>query len=549
MSLSAHRRIYLTAVALFVAARLTAQFHGPPPATGMHPIDIFKAMHLPPFQDGGSGPLASAISALQVVSRAKTLGISGSSATNAWRDADEMLAAESPPVARPGSAVVFAGATASALNRLISNAGVNRIRLTSATLTIDQPVEITRQNLTIDLSKAEIVSASPQAYMIRIENASGVNLTGGDFTSGDCAVLISNSTGVAVTDAHMSGLTGTGVVVTGSSSVKITSNRFDRLAMASIVIHRGTTKSLIERNQIASGAGFSNMMAGIVVSDREVDLSGNPRSIFGPDGYWVIEQPITQRLNPPHDNLIAWNLISRDLSSGIYSDGGVRNVFFANYLEGNSKEGLCLDNGSTANVVLSNIFYGNGNRWGDPDSILAYDLILPGGRLPNGTAAEKVPGISLDNAIYNVVFDNDVTHNFGGGIKIVRTGYFNAIGQNTILDDNDGAGNAFHFFGIELGAASGSSPDLDFTPSRGNIVFSNAIRGSHYSGIFLDPGSDFNSIRFNVVLDATAWALESAQQMNNSSVNNLTNLPSRNISSGLDAGLVASGAPVNDPPN
>ena len=53
---------------------------------------------------------------------------------------------------------------------------------------------------------------------------------------------------------------------------------------------------------------------------------------------------------------------------------------------------------------------------------------------------------------------------------------------------------------------------------------------------------------YNAILDATAWALESAEQMTNTSLNNLTNLPSRNIGSGLNAALVTSGQPVDDPP-
>jgi parallel beta-helix repeat protein len=221
--------------------------------------------------------------------------------------------------------------------------------------------------------------------------------------------------------------------------------------------------------------------------------------------------------------------VANGLASGIYSDGGVRNVVFANVIEGNSKEGLCLDDGSAANVVISNTIHDNGGRWGDPDWVLAEDSILVGGRLPNGTAAEKVPGISLDNAIYNIVFENDLAHNFGGGVKVVRTGYFNVVGLNTILDDNDGASAAFHFFGIELGAAGGSSSELDFTPSRGNMVVSNTVRGAHYSGICFDAGSDTNTVIYNVILDATSWALESAAPMSNTAANNLTNLPSRNI--------------------
>src|SRR6204780_1991104 len=129
---------------------------------------------------------------------------------------------------------------------------------------------------------------------------------------------------------------------------------------------------------------------------------------------------------------------------------------------------------------------------------------------------------------------------------MVRTAYFNAIGMNNLLDNNDGASTAFHFFGIELGAATGSSLELGFTPSRGNIVFLSMIRGSHYSGIFFDDGSDTNNVLNNVVLDALSWALESAEQMMNTSVNNFTNLLSRNIGSGLDPALVTSGQAVND---
>ena len=124
------------------------------------------------------------------------------------------------------------------------------------------------------------------------------------------------------------------------------------------------------------------MAAGIVVTDSEVDLTSNPRAIFGPDGYWVISQPMMQRLNPPHDNLIAWNSVIRRSASGIYSDGGIRTVIFANVLEGNSKEGLCLDNGSTANVVVSNVVHDNGERWGDPDTVLALDSILAADEAP-----------------------------------------------------------------------------------------------------------------------------------------------------------------------
>src|SRR5581483_1831321 len=229
---------------------------------------------------------------------------------------------------------------------------------------------------------------------------------------------------------------------------------------------------------------------------------------------------------------------------------GVRNVITGNSIQGNAKEGLCLDYGSTANVVVSNVVLQNGDRWGESDANMVLEFISQGGRNPDGTPAEKVPGISMDNALYNIVFMNTVAHNFGGGVKIVRTGYFNVIGLNTLLSNNDGASATQHFFGIELGGALADTPgsDIDFTPSHGNIVFSNVIRGSHYSGIFFDSNCDQNDVIGNTIEDATDWALESAQQMSNNSLDNLTHLPSRNIGSGLEESLIQSGQAVNAPP-
>ncbi len=114
---------------------------------------------------------------------------------------------------------------------------------------------------------------------------------------------------------------------------------------------------------------------------------------------------------------------------------------------------------------------------------------------------------------------------------MVRTSFFNIIGMNNIESDNDGVSPYFRFFGIELGAAQGDapSPELDFTPSRGNVIFSNLVRGSNGSGVFLQGGSDQNQIYDNVIMDAVSFAIESEEQMQNTVQNNLTNLPSQNV--------------------
>ena len=436
----------LLLAAVLLAGSVEGQTRGPLAGFGIHPTNVFSAFSLPALPDAAGSTLATTVAGLQVGTRANALGLSDTSATTAWQAAQTLLSERQsiPVAALAGKQVVFSGSTASALNQIVANAAVSGIHVTSPTLSVDQPIEIQRADLALNLGSTQIVGGNPQSYMLRVENTSNVTVTGGSFVSGDSAILISSSSLISIKNVQISNLTGAGILATNSMRLDIEGNNITGIGLAAIMLHLGTTQSIVEKNRIANCVGFSNVSAGIVLTDRAVDLTSNPRAIFGPDGYWVITQPMMERLNPPHDNVIALNSVARGLSSGIYSDGSVRNTFFANAIEGDSKEGLCLDNGSTADVVISNIIHDNGERWGDPDWVLAEDSVLAGGRLPNGTAAEKVPGISLDNAIYSIVLENDLAHNFGGGVKMVRTGYFNAIGLNNVLDNNDGAGPGKH---------------------------------------------------------------------------------------------------------
>lgn len=530
--------------------RGAAQGLGSSPPLTFSEADIYSVFGLPPLQDAAGTAAQSDAASTQVYKRAQTLGLTSQSALNAWQSAQIMIAVNSTGFVSAGAPTLYSGTTASGLNQLLANPALSSIRVTASSLAIDQPIEIRRSEVSLDLGAAAISSASAAVYMLRVENATNVSISNGDFISGDSAILVNDSQHVSVTDIAISNLTGAGIVVTGSQGISVTQNRISSLQLCGIMIHRGTTSSYVARNSVTGDLGSGNLMAGIVLTDREVDVTINPRNVFQSNLYDVIEQPMMTRIHPPHDNVLAFNHVSRNSAGGIYSDGGVRNVIAGNSIQGNAKEGMCLDNGSTANVVVSNVVLQNGDRWGESDAIMALESISGGGRNPDGTPAEKVPGISLDNALYNIVFMNNLAHNFGGGVKIVRTGYFNAIGLNTLLGNNDGVSATQHFFGIELGNTPADSPaiDLDFTPSHGNIVFSNVIRGSHYSGIFLDLGSDQNDVIGNAIEDATDWALESAQQMSNDSLNNLTHLPSRNIGSGLQEALIQSGQPVNDPP-
>jgi len=303
-----------------------------------------------------------------------------------------------------------------------------------------------------------------------------------------------------------------------------------RVSGPGIIIGTGTTLSAVIKNDVSGGGIGSNWTAGIVLSDRNVDFTSDPRILlfynnFGPD-----LEPVRDKIHPPQDCLIAWNHLTDGISQGIYTDGATRMVIFGNYIAGNAKEGICLDNGATANVVASNIFQHNGKRWGQTDRVLELDFAQL--RLADGTAASKLPAVSLDNAMYNIIYGNNISHNYGDGVKTVRTAFFNVIAQNIIESDNDGVNDWYRFFGIFIGAIYADIPatDLDFTGSRGNMIFSNTIRGPHASGFYIQAGCEQNQIFDNVIKDVQLFAFESVLVMDNMFRNNLTDKPSQNVS-------------------
>jgi parallel beta-helix repeat protein len=515
------------------------------PAETIGARDVVAEFKLPPLLDGASDTVWVDEQNTQVLTRAKMLHVDEHSATEAWAAAQADLhqaavcEAWNGVQARP---VQFYGTLASELNKLLERGDTSSVVVMSPQLQIDTPIVLGRNGVDLDIGRAELVDATAGPYMIRVEGAANVTLRGGVFIHGNWGVLIARSSNIVAERMTMKGLTGGGVLVTGSNDVTIRRNLFQSLGSAPVLLHGTTQRARVLSNEILDSRGPSNWQAGIVLTDRNADLESNPRNLFSSDGYWVPEQPMATRLNIPQNNLIAYNHVAGNASSGIYSDGSMRNIIVNNQVENNSKEGLCLDNGSAADVVAFNQFRGNGKRWGESALVLELDSVLQFGMLPDGTSPAKLPGISMDNTVYDQVVFNDVDENFGSGIKMVRTAFYNLVGINTLTDNNRGQSNVFHFFGIEHGFAAADTPstELDFAPSRGNIVFGNNVRGAHYSGIFFAQGSDQNNLFDNTIFGATDWGMESVVMQANITLNNLTNLSLRHVSSGLEPSFCAS---------
>ena len=393
----------------------------------------------------------------------------------------------------PAAVHTFSGTTASRLNTVLADRSITAVRVTTPVLRVDVPVTIRRSNLRLDLGATELRPAGDAPrFLLRIVDSSQVTVAGGAFSQGRWGVLVDRGSDVTLMDARFHGLREGGVAISAAHSTVIGRSRFAGLRGAAVLLHGTTERAVVLGNEMVANLGASNWHAGIVVTDRQAAVATDPASLLQADRYWAHEQPIRERLQAPRRNVIAQNRVAANASSGVYIDGAVENVIVDNIIEGNSKEGVCLDYGATANVLASNAIRQNGKRWGKSDDELKLDFVGGHGRLPDGTPPAKTPGISLDNALYNIVYANHVDRNFGGGVKMVRAAWSNLIGLNTVTDNNDGASDRFHFFGIELGAATADAPssELDFAPSRGNIVFGNSVRGSHYAGLFFGEGPE-----------------------------------------------------------
>jgi hypothetical protein len=66
-----------------------------------------------------------------------------------------------------------------------------------------------------------------------------------------------------------------------------------------------------------------------------------------------------------------------------------------------------------------------------------------GVRAADGTPMAKL-GVSIDNAMYNGISGTDVIGNSSGGVKMIRTVFFNTVRQNVIVENNLGEKRNFH---------------------------------------------------------------------------------------------------------
>lgn len=424
--------------------------------------------------------------------------------------------------------VEFNGTTASELNAFLEGRSQVRVEVTAAELTLDETIDVPSDVWLSGTDTALTGDGEDNVtYGILIEDAGHAAVSGMQLKSGfDYGIYIINSNQVLIRDNEVANAALKGIcVMDANTQINLINNSVHDNGNGAIFFNGEITGCIIQGNTVYQNRGTRNLTAGIVFSSMIVKDKYTAYNEF-------LDEYLYDLKETPNHNVVKDNLIQGNYSSGFYSDGAYMNYVIDNCIEDNEKEGMCLDYGTFGTYVSGNTIRRNGDRNRQTDEDLEADFILGAGRLADGSSTAKLPGISIDNSAYNIVYNNNINENSGSGVKMVRSGYRNLILSNLITDNNAGENEAYHGFGVELGHAS--EPDepvkgLDFTADYENIVARNVISGHHYSGIYIAQDDYCNDLIDNVIMDCEQFSVENFSDYFNSAVGNNTNVGTLNF--------------------
>lgn len=417
--------------------------------------------------------------------------------------------------------ISFTGSTASQLNTLIAQSTDAYITIESSTVRMDEPIRM-KSGIALDAAGVTFTGSTDDrvAQAVIAEDCTNfalynLNLTAGCYEYG---IYIIRSNTFTIENCTISNALYKGLVMMGENkNFTIRNNAVSYNGNGAVFLNGNISNGIIAGNDVVDNYGTRNLTAGIVMTSMEIDDYYTAYNEFK-------DEHLYNLLDTPHDIVLYQNNVKHNNSSGIYSDGAYQIYIVENIIYQNDKEGMCLDYGTFGAYVSNNIVKENGGRLRQSDEDLEADFVTAFGRLSDGSSPAKLPGISIDNSAYNTIVNNNVTQNYGSGVKMVRSAYRNIIMENSVSDNNKGKSDDFHFFGIEIGHES--TPDepvkgLDFTASYENIVCRNIVTGSNYAGVFLAVESYCNDVFDNTILGSEWYAIECHSNMFNSMPNNI----------------------------
>lgn len=487
---------------------------------------------LPALERMTQSDTESLIAPLQVIQRIQTLGIDPATFDTPeanWKNLYNSVMTRLAPLAtaETAQAVNFTGSSLAELNDFLAANPGSTVEVISPALVMDATLVVPTG--TILHGNGVVLTPGNETLdkAIVLDQAENAAVTGFVINGGcNYGVYVKNSSSFYLADLDISNVSLKGLCVMGENTgFALVNNSIHENQNGAIFLNGEISNGVIEGNRIENNSGARNLTAGLVLCSmpiEDIETAYNP----------FPDEMLYDILQSPHQLVVRGNTVAQNHSSGIYSESGYLNYYVENTIYKNEKEGMCLDYGSFGNYITGCEIRQNGGRNRMSDEDLEADFILDQGRMADGSSPAKLPGISLDNTAYNTIYGNIVRDNYGSGIKAVRSAFSNTILCNQIIDNNRGASDTFHFFGIELSTdlnADEAVQGLDFTPCYENIIARNTISGGHYAGVFMGEDAFMNDIFDNTFMDCTDWAMESLSEKYNSTLNNMANMPTRGI--------------------
>jgi Periplasmic copper-binding protein (NosD) len=354
--------------------------------------------------------------------------------------------------------------------------------------------------------------AAPK-FLISIQNCRNFIIKNAHVSGCRNFCIIVESSDFEICNSRITRCEGYGIIVHHSSYFVIHDCAFEANLASGLFCNGNSHHASIFRNSFTESQGYYNWDAGLHINhcssnikiEHLPELSHEPISIIG-------------KACKPRFIFVRNNLFFNNKSQGIYCEGCLLSVFKDNVISNNNKEGICFDWGSSLNWFENNEVSGNGKRNIFSQEEIAADFIQDFPLLEDGSSSCKLPGVSLDNGSLNYIVGNRLHHNYGGGIKFVRSSLINLIYKNFFNDNGLGVNEFFKAYHaiilLGMGAVQDEFEDgkatlLDFLPSYGNIFSKNLFNGnSHHHSIYADGICSANLIREdNVFLHSSATPL------------------------------------------
>lgn len=393
--------------------------------------------------------------------------------------------------------IVFTGTTSQELQQVIDEYPGALIDVRSNRIELSEIV-VLRNNTAINGNGVQIVG-NEMEYGFVGEGISDIYVNnvclGGTM---DYGIYLIDCSEVSISESRINGMRQKAVCVIGDANgVNIESNEISQNGAGGLYLAGNISECRIWDNNITGNGGISKWMSGIVLT-----------GIVPEDKYDIwesfdVEHNVPQRDNIynqtecPHDLIITENKISNNGSVGIYSDGAYRGYVSGNTISQNNGGAISLEYGTLG-------FYLDGNYC-------------------ESNGASMYPGITLDNAAYNILRNNVITDH-SVGIKMVQASARNLIMENIV---QGGANDTCHQYAIEAGTGTGEDGTVDVGASYENVICRNSIMGNHYTGIFIDKDCYVNDVFDNMIMEVRTFSVEAVSHMFNSIINNTSNAGER----------------------